>query len=524
MNTDSKISKLSISIIQSFFVIFFITIIIDGVVFLTFKFIEKKQIIKTYKDEAFKHLDYLTEIIHSHFEIAISDLDYLTQTQEVTKWKEQNNKEVIPYIQNNFLVFSKARQSYDQIRLLNTKGQDIVNIVFKNGRAKIADNLINQEDDIQYYFDQLQKAAPSEIYLSPFNLKTVNGSIELPIKPMIRVGIPLYDENNKFKGAILLSFQGAIILNDIKNSSYHEVGSISLLNEKGYWLYSKHPNLNWAFMYPDGNNRSMQFYYPEKWKIISVAPRRQKILKNQLITSVFLCPLSEAHFNIHLKNWILEYTIPFKDMGISNFQILQSFLSQAVIIFPLLMLFSLIFAVVYTQRERYKKAIKHIALYDSLTNIPNRNLLYERIERTIKLSKRYSFSFAIFFIDLDGFKQTNDIFGHKAGDELLKQVGERIIQCLRSSDTVARYGGDEFVVLLSKIKSKTDCEMIAKKVLLTLSEVFNIYSTEIQIGASIGIAIGNEKFKGPIDKIITEADNAMYEAKSNGKNQYIFSN
>ena len=128
--------------------------------------------------------------------------------------------------------------------------------------------------------------------------------------------------------------------------------------------------------------------------------------------------------------------------------------------------------------------------------------------------------FALMFLDLDGFKQVNDQFGHQAGDDLLKAVTQRVAQCIRASDTFARLGGDEFTIILSAIEHTQASGVIAEKVLRAISTPFELSVGKVSISASIGIAF--YPLNGTTnDKLISTADSAMYDAKAQGKNCWV---
>ncbi|MDX1808449.1 MAG: diguanylate cyclase [Sulfurospirillaceae bacterium] len=168
--------------------------------------------------------------------------------------------------------------------------------------------------------------------------------------------------------------------------------------------------------------------------------------------------------------------------------------------------------------------LQYMANYDMLTKLPNRILLKDRLEQAILRSKRSQKNFAILFIDLDKFKEVNDTFGHNAGDQLLQMVADRIKTTIRQTDTLARFGGDEFVLILESASSKEQYILIAKSILEKLSMPFTLdHSTQVRIACSIGIEICNEHSECSSEaSLIHNADKAMYEAKRSGKNRYKF--
>ena len=164
--------------------------------------------------------------------------------------------------------------------------------------------------------------------------------------------------------------------------------------------------------------------------------------------------------------------------------------------------------------------IHHMAHYDILTDLPNRSLLSDRLQQAIISCKRDHSHLALMFLDLDMFKYINDRLGHDIGDLLLKEVAKRILECLRESDTAARIGGDEFVVLLPSVDSIQTAMMVAEKIRHALSLPFEISGHSLSISSSIGIAVYPEH--GSEEKILLKnADTAMYLAKQRGRNTVI---
>ncbi|MEW8297772.1 MAG: EAL domain-containing protein [Candidatus Thiodiazotropha sp.] len=174
-----------------------------------------------------------------------------------------------------------------------------------------------------------------------------------------------------------------------------------------------------------------------------------------------------------------------------------------------------------SKHKENEEQIRYQANYDALTGLPNRSLLSDRLEQAIGSALREKWMLAILFIDLDQFKMVNDTFGHVMGDELLQLVAERIGDCVRESDTVARFGGDEFVILLQDVTEMDAVANIATKVIDSITKVFTLYERDIYIGASVGITIFPDDAMNA-DSLLRNADMAMYQAKERGRNNYQF--
>ncbi len=163
----------------------------------------------------------------------------------------------------------------------------------------------------------------------------------------------------------------------------------------------------------------------------------------------------------------------------------------------------------------------HLAQHDILTDLPNRMLLKDRLAQAIVTAGRNGTQVAVVFLDLDQFKHINDSLGHAIGDKLLQSVSTRLVACVRSSDTVSRQGGDEFVVLLAEIKNAADASIIARKILTALSTPHRIDQHNLHVTASIGLSTYPQDGEDA-DILIKNADTAMYQAKDKGRNNYQF--
>lgn len=173
------------------------------------------------------------------------------------------------------------------------------------------------------------------------------------------------------------------------------------------------------------------------------------------------------------------------------------------------------------ERKQTEQHLTRLAHYDSLTNIPNRILFRDRLEHAVNLAERDHTRFTLMFIDLNGFKQVNDNFGHDAGDAIIRICAERLNACLRRSDSVARMGGDEFTLLLQNIANSTDVAHIAEKVISAVQQPADINGHEVVVGCSIGIAIYPEAGRDA-DTLLKHADMAMYKAKQMSGSNYRF--
>lgn len=171
------------------------------------------------------------------------------------------------------------------------------------------------------------------------------------------------------------------------------------------------------------------------------------------------------------------------------------------------------------QSETAIQEMSHLARHDFLTGLPNRGLLVERLTQAVGMAKRHSKQVALLFLDLDDFKQHNDAFGHGVGDQLLRDMAADMMSCVRTTDTISRHGGDEFVILLTEIEGRQDAARIAENLLARLNVPRVIDGHELQVTLSVGISVYPEDGIDA-DALMLNADKAMYSAKTAGGNTY----
>ncbi len=221
----------------------------------------------------------------------------------------------------------------------------------------------------------------------------------------------------------------------------------------------------------------------------------------QKVLGVMNVALTRAHDFTKDELWILEFLADQAAIAIQNAKLYAQAQQEI------------------ADRKKAEKAIKHLANHDALTGLPNRRLFNERIKLEIARSERNQDKFSVMLFDLDHLKEVNDSFGHNIGDMLLQAVAQRLLALLRKSDTIARMGGDEFLLILPEMKEPEDAIPTAERILSALSTPLYLEGYQVNISASIGIVFypdhGTE-----IEQLLKNADIAMYKAKQMGGNKY----
>ncbi|HLY51777.1 MAG TPA: EAL domain-containing protein, partial [Steroidobacteraceae bacterium] len=175
-----------------------------------------------------------------------------------------------------------------------------------------------------------------------------------------------------------------------------------------------------------------------------------------------------------------------------------------------------------SERKEAERRIRRMARQDALTGLPNRRVFIEAVEGAVARSSRDGSAFAVLFLDLDQFKDVNDTLGHPAGDELLREVAARLRGSVRDTDLVARFGGDEFAVLMPEMRKDTGgAAALAAKLIAALEPPFSIQGNDVRIGTSIGVALGGAS-EGNVEAMLAHADLALYRAKAEGRGAYCF--
>jgi diguanylate cyclase (GGDEF)-like protein len=170
-----------------------------------------------------------------------------------------------------------------------------------------------------------------------------------------------------------------------------------------------------------------------------------------------------------------------------------------------------------TERKLAEEETAHLALHDPLTGLPNRRLLWDRLEHALSRTAREGTAVAVLYLDLEGFKAVNDSLGHEAGDRLLVAVAGRLRGCLRGADTASRLGGDEFVVVLEGVRGEGEALALAERIARVLGKPYPVGGAERTLTASIGVALSAHPHREDPEELVRSADLAMYRSKREGK-------
>lgn len=509
-----------------------------------------------------------TSSIKKTVQSIVRDVGYLSEQENLIELLSARKSHDHDHLETDWIVFSRAKGIYDQVRWLDISGQERVRVDFKKGRPVGVPAEQLQNKGKRYYFTDAVNLDRGQVFISPLDLNIERGEIEQPRKPMIRVGTPVFDRDGIKQGIVLLNYLANALLDEIQSRTGDHGNRVWLVNRDGYWLKGASSDLEWGFMFqrPD---KSMPAHYPDAWKRINESERGQFEDDQGLWTFSTIYPLVEGqrtstgtstpHASSQMALEAMEYSwktvlllphshyvAPFWRTGIKLFLLTALLMGLALLrswwlaqawerearakeeLHHLNLNLERTVAeqtahlrLEIAERKKAEKKLKFMATHDDLTGLPTRVLCLDHISQAFATAHRHKMKTAVLFIDLDGFKAVNDTLGHDAGDALLKGVGKRLVSSIREVDTAARIGGDEFVVVLVDIGNRDDVATVAGKLIDLLSTPFPLSMGEATIGASIGIAIGPNDGQNP-EILLQNADSAMYAVKSSGKNNYRF--
>ena len=235
-------------------------------------------------------------VIVDNFKLVMSDLLFLAGQHGLEKISETGKAaDLIDDLTRNYLLLSDKKRVYDQIRILDREGMEIVRVNFNGGEPVSVPEDQLQNKGNRYYFSETFRLGRGEVYVSPFDLNIERGEIELPLKPMIRFGTPFFDGQGGKEGIVILNYLGAALLSKFESAAANAAGNMMILNTDGFWLKGPAPEDEWGFMYEDGKERTFGRKYPGAWSVISMGDSSQYQNIDGLFSFTTLYPLREAH-------------------------------------------------------------------------------------------------------------------------------------------------------------------------------------------------------------------------------------
>lgn len=356
--------------------------------------------------------------------------------------------------------------------------------------------------------------------------------------PSYRNVRPLYGENHIFVGIVDIGFAPEILqknLRDFNKIYSHFIIKAELLKERKWQRNDVKKGLDNDYVLSIENDTYLEFANKEDGKDKEITPILQGH-KQEIKDKMSKHESFSLYHTIHnttkivsflplknMKNETIAYLVSYNDSDMLYKTLKDFVLVNIVLVFGLILLSLFMYKIIMRNKELKHEKNKYVKLsqYDTLTKLPNRTLFFDRLKQSILKGERHKTKFALLFIDLDNFKHINDSCGHNQGDNVLYNVAKKLSTILRKEDTLARVGGDEFILIVENILDTKSLIFIPDKIIELLKEPIIIANVKYYIGASIGISIYPDDSNN-FNDLVKFADLAMYKAKNSGKNNFKF--
>lgn len=451
----------------------------------------------------------------------ISDIDYLHDVYG----PELANPENYDKIAHDWVIFSNKRQIYDQIRFIDVDGNERVRIDFKldGGAIRVPDKELQNKKD-RYYFYEATELPNEAISISPLDLNIEHNAIEIPYKPMIRMGMPIYKTDGHLLGVLVVNYLANDMLDLFKRYESTTAGSIMLLNDKSYYLSSPENSKEWGFMFPEKQAVNFANDHPDEWERIQNGSATI-ITENGLFTALPIRPYSmtlekftgpTVPRTIYSNDvWYIVSWIPKTSANsfLYTDDIGHLFLSVATqATFLILLLLILTISWIATSAVLHYQGINFRADYDPLTHAYSRQGGMYRLRSLFQTTRVSRLNLSICFIDINGLKEINDQLGHNYGDEMIKTAVNIIQSEIRNNDFLIRVGGDEFILVLAYVNSQQS-ETIWQRVKERMDLINENEDRPYLISLSHGIVDNQLDSSVSLDELISQADQKMYAEK-----------
>jgi diguanylate cyclase (GGDEF)-like protein len=454
------------------------------------------------------------------------DLLLLSDFIEIHHAYSGRNKKLTELAELNTLALSLRKGLYDQLRYLDLQGNEIIRINYNDGIPSIVPKKQLQNKADRYYFKDSLKLHDGDVYISALDLNVEHGEIELPHKPMIRLATPVYDKEGRKRGIVILNYLAEHLLDGLKIFNLNDKDHHMLINNNDYFLfYDRRPELEFAFMLPNHEHKKFSDIYPKTYDCINNKDYGQFTLDTGVLTfnSVFSYPknidsLKEVHIIKQDTCWRLITFAPHSNQwSLKNVSANDLYISLSIILFSFVMAYVI-------ARLQLKKSIDHneirkLAHHDSLTGLINRGYFKKLFHWKMQNARRTGTKLALIYIDLDGFKDLNDSFGHSVGDLALKAVSKNLEYAFSINAYVSRIGGDEFAILIYDFEDTKNIISQVEAYLYLSHRPLTLDGEQHMLNTSIGVAFYPEHGSN-INDLMHNADEAMYYIKRSGKNGF----
>lgn len=518
-------------LIRNFLLVFLPASLLLSGIFYAFSELSKDYELQTILIREAAALNSASEVTSLLLEQKLSDLLVLAEGETLRTYLHHDSLPNRIHLTRDFSLFARRKPKYVQIRLLDTMGNELIRINNSAGTQTTVPSTELQNKSYRYYFQRANSLKQGDIYISPMDLNVDNGEIIKPFQPTIRFATPVFDGYGVRRGILIINYSPSELLDRITELFNPMLGDAVILNPDGYWLMGVPEEKRWGFMFNRSETYATQ--YPQVWAAIDKSEhgtlgnntglfifRKIYLLDRKRLGTLENLSLPEETTNplLHDPYWILVSQI-------SNSKLDELSSSRAAIatgsyltLFLVTGFISYTFARTAVQKKLVYWQLQERAVTDELTGMANRRELNKVGEREFLRAQRFSRPLSIMMLDLDHFKTVNDTFGHNMGDQVLKHIATICQSTIRHEDIAARFGGEEFVVLMPE----TDIEgakQLADRICINIKkQPYHHVEGDISMTVSIGISdvtTGDTDYR----QILTRADKALYLAKEHGRDR-----
>lgn len=443
-----------------------------------------------------------------------SDLNYLCKNKMSREYLAIRDSDNSPNLISLMSLLAGNNNSYDQVRLIDTSGQEILRVNNKNNTVKIVPKSKLQNKANRYYVTETMKLDSGQSYISDFDLNIENGKIEIPLKPMIRYAQQVYDDSGAVVGMGILNYLGDNIINQLIALNKHEGDQVYLLNKTGNYILGPQKDSEWAWMYPDEKRSTFSKEYPIVWaKCKETKQGQEKHKSGTFYFARISTSPSDKLRSTYGEDLTIVMFVPKKVINEKYAAILPPFIFGIIIFGPLLTFLGIRIGMYQVNQKWLYRKILMQATLDQLTGLFNRRAIQEKLYTEIRLSRRRNAELALSFIDVNNLKVINDTQGHDAGDILIKGAADALVNIIRETDYAARLGGDEFLVVFPDCNRKG-----AESIMKRINDEFRLRGlSTMDTPWSLSYGCAELQENDSAEELIRRADLRMYKHKMEQK-------
>jgi diguanylate cyclase (GGDEF)-like protein len=488
-------------------------------------------------------------------EMIAGDIRLMASLPSLARALDQGDAQSLDALTADLVALSASRRLYDQLRWIDESGMERVRVDYVQNQPFVVPVERLQNKAQRYFFIDTMKLAPGEIYVSPLDLNIEQGRVETPLKPTLRLAMPVVDRAGRPRGIVIVNYFGRFLLDKFSDVTEAREGGVrvNLLNRDGYWLVAPQAADEWGFMF--GRKEHFGTRFPEAWTRISAGASGQFEDDDGLWSFITVRPLGagmasaagspladsggSASIGADQYVWKVVSRIP-PDMLIrmAN-RSLGGWILITLLFMGALLAGAFVLARANQRRDAMAESLRTLnrrleekvrqrtdellqqAIRDPLTSLFNRRYLDETLPREIHRALREEEPLAVVMIDLDHFKHFNDQWGHEAGDIVLLGVAEALLDGLRASDIACRYGGEELLVVMPGADADEAVRRITAIAAQARSVGARVMGREIEaITFSAGVATVPEHGDSA-EVLVRAADRALYMAKETGRDRIV---